>query len=517
MKTRNLLKKKSFWVFVLMFGVAFSASAQFNLNKLGKAVKSAAGSRVEAEVKSKSDQAVKKSIDNTEKSVKNAGSSSAGSKAASTADYSKIAANAIYVNSATGSNRNSGTKDQPLKDLQKAVNTVSDGGVILVAEGNYLGNLDAGYIEVKKYCSIIGGYSSDFSSHDPLKYHSMIQPSMAQAGTSGSHGLLDLNVRGSRKGVLLIDGLVFDKGIMNKYCKPIPSNPIASTPEGCETGRMVLVGESPTCPLMDGAPVAQQLIHGDIEGQVIIRNCTFTNGYHFAIQLGNYGGLCNIYNNVFISNRMASCEVRSMNKEVGEATVDFHNNTVLFSWCRDKTMEDMGYGFRFMTGVNADVHNNIFGCTNFGALDRTYVDADKAKESQRKTSAYDNLFFANKEADLMLPSGGGKFLRVFAKSFEDAEQLAKYEGNREMNESEVSAISKVIDAPYLKGFLGMTSSTTLKYNPNSAVNTFRSAMGMNSVGSETTRVSMYANRYPLEKAYSLFGALSNYGAQVPEK
>ena len=118
-----------------------------------------------------------------------------------------------------------------------------------------------------------------------------------------------------------------------------------------------------------------------------------------------------------------------MNKNVSEVSVDFHNNTVLFTWRRDPMPEDkdMGYGFRYMTGVNANVYNNIFGGTDFAALDRTYIDADKSKEAERKTSAWDNLFFANIEADLSLPSGGGKFMRIFAKQFEDVEQLVEYE------------------------------------------------------------------------------------------
>ena len=39
-------------------------------------------------------------------------------------------------------------------------------------------------------------------------------------------------------------------------------------------------------------------------------------------------------------------------------------------------------------------------------------------------------------------------------------------------------------------------------------------MGMNKVGKITTKVSMYANRYPLEDCYKLFGASKDYGAQA---
>jgi len=45
-----------------------------------------------------------------------------------------------------------------------------------------------------------------------------------------------------------------------------------------------------------------------------------------------------------------------------------------------------------------------------------------------------------------------------------------------MNETEVNAISKTIDTPYLKGFIGITGTQTSSFNPNSSVNTFRSAI-----------------------------------------
>lgn len=173
----------------------------------------------------------------------------------------------------------------------------------------------------------------------------------------------------------------------------------------------------------------------------------------------------------------------------------------------------MGYGFRYMTGIDADVYNNIFGCSNYGALDRSYVDADKTKEAQRVTSAWNNLFFANRNGDIVLPSGGGGWTYVLAKNFEDVDQLTKYENNREMNEAEVNAISEKIDVPYLKGFIGLTGSQSSSFNPNSSINQFRSALGMNMQGTETVRVSMYGNRYPFEKVFELFGAIEGSGAQ----
>lgn len=425
----------------------------------------------------------------------------------------------LYVSANRGSNRGDGSIDKPYKDLQRAIDAAEENTVILVAEGNYEGNLDQGFISIKKYISIVGGFNDDFSEYDPLKYKSMVRPGPAASGTNANNGLLDIYVRGKKDGVIVIDSLILDKGDVNQYFLPDPSNPKSGTPEGVETGRLDPPGfGSSGAPKMDGRrTVSNQLMKGEVEGQLTIRNCVFMNGSHFGIQMGNIGGHFDIYNNVFLANRMAACEIRGMSATPGEATVDFHNNTVLFVWRRDPMPgnKDMGYGFRYMTRVDADVYNNIFGCIDFAALDRTYIDSDKSKEEQRVTSAWDNLFFSNLEADLTLPSGGGMFLRIFAKQFEDALQLEEYEGNREMSEAEIKSLVKVVDEPYLMGFLSMDGTSSMTHNPGSSENIFRSALGMPLVGSSSYTVSMYMNRYPLDKATDLFGALENYGAQVP--
>ncbi|MCK9535864.1 MAG: DUF1565 domain-containing protein [Pseudomonas sp.] len=421
----------------------------------------------------------------------------------------------LYVSASRGSNRKDGSKSSPLKDLQKAIDVAPEGAVIRVAEGNYLGSLDQGWVKVNKYISIIGGYSDDFAQRDPLKFRSTMRPGVKQIMTSGNQGVMDIRVAGKRDGIVVIDGMVFDRGQINKYVAPLYDNPLAAAPEGTETGRIVVVGESPSAKVLEpaGMTSAFQLISGEAEGNITIRNSVFLNGYHFAIQMAVKGGHLDIHNNVFVANRMAASEVRGGLAQPNTSSVAFHNNTVLFSWSRDKTMEDMGFAFRYMTGIDADVYNNIFGTSNYGALDRTYVDADKSKEAKRITSAWDNLFFANRNGDLVLPSGGGGWTYVLAKNFEDVEQLIQYENNREMNEAEAKAISDKIDAAYLKGFIGLTGSQTSSFNPNSSINHLRSALGMNMQGTETVRVSMYGNRYPYEKAFDLFGAIEGYGAQ----
>lgn len=499
---KNLLK---IMVVILAVTISNNLDAQV-LKNIGKGIVKEVKKEVDKELDKATERSSSEAASSTQTSTTNTTKSvSSTPNSGSTTDV-KLDGTKIYVSAARGSVRGAGTKDSPYRDLQKAVEQVAEGSVICVAEGNYLGRLDAGYIEITKYLKLVGGYSDDFGTRDPLKYITKIQPTQAQNGTNGSRGLITLEVKGKRNAEILIDGFILDYGMQNNYHKADPTDPRNGCCEGCETGRITPGGEP------NG--LSHQIMKGHVEGKLIVRNCVFANGPYFGMQMTNSGGDWEVYNNVFVSNVYAACCVNGAGSGPGKpivASIDFHHNTVLFSWCRSKTMEDMGYGFRYMTGIHANVYNNIFGCSNLGALDRGYIDSDKAKEAERKTSAYNNMFFMN-AADLVLPSpGGGKWTLVPASRFDEVEQLTKYEGNFEAKKG--SNIMNVIDKAYLKGFASLKVVSSSSFDPNSAANTYRQAHGMNMQGTETVRVSMFGNRYSIDKTYVLFGAEAGYGAQ----
>ena len=110
-----------------------------------------------------------------------------------TAAASPQATGKSYYVSPAGSNRNDAlTPQTAVKDLQKAIDLAEEGSVINIAEGNYLGKLDQGFVEVKKYLSLVGGWNSDFSERNPVKYITSIRPGAQQVGTSGSHASLEV-------------------------------------------------------------------------------------------------------------------------------------------------------------------------------------------------------------------------------------------------------------------------------------------------------------------------------------
>ena len=54
------------------------------------------------------------------------------------------AAPKFYVSLSSGSNRAEGTREDPFKNIQKALDVAPEGALILVSEGNYFGTLRSG-------------------------------------------------------------------------------------------------------------------------------------------------------------------------------------------------------------------------------------------------------------------------------------------------------------------------------------------------------------------------------------
>ena len=385
----------------------------------------------------------------------------------------------FYVSQHAGSNQNDGSRAHPLKNIQKAVDLAEPGDVIRVAEGNYFGLLNSGNIKINKGVSIFGGYSPDFSTRDILRYRTYVQPSAASNETALGQGTIVINVM--KEGSLVeLDGLIVDRGNSVAY------NPRGDgQPEGVETGMMQPIGAEgvgapgASASKVHTAETALVYINTGSKCDVTLRNCAFLNGPNYGV-LGATGKTRIIIDNcIFVNIRMAAVELRGTNGVINSETY-FTNNTVLFVWSRLKDYGDMGYGYRFLPKMDSYLDRNIIGCCIFAGLDRTHVDSPASKEAERVTTCENSLFFLNREADLTLP-GGGKALRVKADDFDDVEQFAREDDNEAVTDPAI--FGGAINEAYLKGFLAAT---------------------------------MFANHYPVEDALKLFGAVSDYGAQLPD-
>ena len=126
--------------------------------------------RAKKSVSSKTETKVKNLLDG-EKAVQEAGLKTMGEMGGG---------KSYYVSREKGSARAEGTKESPMKDIQKAIDQASDGDVIRIARGNYLGNLDRGWIEIKgKYVSLEGGWNDDFTERNPTKYITRISGALS--------------------------------------------------------------------------------------------------------------------------------------------------------------------------------------------------------------------------------------------------------------------------------------------------------------------------------------------------
>ena len=514
----------------LACAVSVNAPAQNLLKSLGNRAKNA----VENRITTGTNRAIQKGLDKVEDAAENAVQNSRMSSSRTTTAPAPGSRNAkgktFYVSATTGSARADGlSPSTAMKDLQKAIDAAEENDIICVAEGNYLGNLDRGYIQIGqfgnashdpgKFISIYGGYSPDFSKRDVIKYVTKLQP-VEQKFVAP---LLNVNARrpygySGPVGSVVIDGLVFDLGENNIYCVKDVSNEATGTPnEGVLTGRFVEPNALPPCPTVGYMNGDEYGLHMDVEGNVRISNCIFVNCRDYGISALMGKGHMEISNNIFISCRYSACQVRGNVKDsdIDKVSLEFHHNTVLFTWTRTKSFEDMGQGFRFMNGIRTiDVHNNIFGCNSNCAVERVYYESNKEMEKLKVSNLYDNYFFANRR-DLELAAPGAATISVPAARIEEAEQIGpKYEGNVEMPENK--AFINAIDKSYLEGFMTLKIISSQSYNANSAANQVNRMFGLNQQGTEIVRPSMYCNKYPWEKAKDLFGKVKDYGAQIPQ-
>jgi hypothetical protein len=130
--------------------------------------------------------------------------------------------NNLYVRP-DGKNENPGTKDQPKKDIRAAIDyMVANGlrGTVHVAEGFYPVDFVAGtHIVMADGVSLKGGYSSDFSIHNPSVFQSVIQDLSTNSTeyTRAVDGGTELTPDTSIEGFVVIGGQADESFAI--YCK----------------------------------------------------------------------------------------------------------------------------------------------------------------------------------------------------------------------------------------------------------------------------------------------------------
>ena len=411
-----------------------------------------------------------------------------GSTASATTEQPVAASKTIYV-SPTGNNANDGTDlKAPMKELDKALLKASAGDRINMAEGTYTGTFGVGYWVIDKPVQIYGGYSSDFSSRDPFKYLTILQPPADAFSKSANKNVIDM-----KKAVngVVIDGLVFEGGVKTPYDNnPDPKK--AGRCEGCETG-MMLVGPGQKNP--EGVML---VLFGNNH---IVRNCIFVNSSFGGVRakIGQAGsGDIEIANNIFVGNRMFGIEGFGLKGKPVEGEINIHHNTILFSWSRLKDLLDFGYGINVQGDATFKIHENIIGLNISAGI--------SSQRFNKQIYLDNNLFFGNKKKDLWFNPGSNVNVQVDASEFADVD-LPSTKGN--VNQ----ALKLSLNEAYFNGFMNAQYSEKVDYDPNSQANVIRAALGQNKQGTIQSSVSMFANRYPWKETLNLVGAHHQFGVQ----
>lgn len=401
----------------------------------------------------------------------------------------------IYV-SKTGSNKNDGSKQSPLKNIDKAMDMSTPADKIYVSEGVYMGTFNCGYLQSVKPIQLYGSWDADFTKQDIVNHPTLFQPDNASASASRKALLLfEKEVGGT-----IIDGVVWDMGERNLY------DPKEGIVEGIG-GRL----RQPTEPL-DGfnSTVGEPCIAiraGAVGGDVTIQNCVFVNGASFGVQIGQREGKVTIKNNVFVANKMAAIEVfgtcagsKEKKDMISCCDVEISYNTILFTWSRLKDMGDMGYGVRIMTKCSYNIHNNIIGASVMSAVDNSRFCKDEYVKLDN------NIFFGNKNGDLEYFPASNVELHLTTDQFEDLE-FASVSGNNS------ETVKLPVNNIYLTAFINASYSEVTNWDPNSQQNQWAKALGMNQQGTMSSSASMFMNKYPWKETLALFGAVSGNGAQ----
>ena len=399
----------------------------------------------------------------------------------------------LYVARKGGKNNNPGSKEKPFRNIWKAIEKAKPGDVIHISEGVYPGKMSCGWIEVSKAVTLLGGYSKDFSKRDTND----------QNATKPIFGTMTIQNKNAKvKGTVVIDGIIFDHTLANSY------HAREGKPAGFTQGMYLI---PPSKGLTKYPSIDRYMLHANTDGELIIKNCLFLNGSNYAVNVNHFSGKVKILNNVFIGCRMVGAEVRSSNGKLYAVDYEFANNTVLFTWTRTKTFEDMGYAVRANNGVVSNIHHNILGLNCMAGFDNT-----KGNAKQKKVKLDNNIFFLNKKADVAITiSPNIKFMKVEDDGFDDLSDVDGMESVENNTAFKNPALFKgIIDMNYLQAFLSATYTEKVHYNENSPMNQFRAALGLNKQGKITSKVSMFANPYPFESAVKFFGAIKGVGAQA---
>jgi hypothetical protein len=141
-------------------------------------------------------------------------------------------------------------------------------------------------------------------------------------------------------------------------------------------------------------------------------------------------------------------------------------------------------------------------------------DNTKGLDKTKKIEAKGNVFFLNRGSDAQVTKSPS-VVKVKVDDFEDDLEgnygIEKAEDNVGLSDPKV--FNGRLNTAFLNAFLSMKYSESASLDAGK-LNAFRQAVGLPMQGTIVSKVDMFGNRYPLEDALKLFGAMAGKGAQA---
>lgn len=249
------------------------------------------------------------------------------------------------------------TKEEPAKDLGSIADQIQPGDTVHLAAGTYTGRGDSGRDQVPP-CTILGGYSPDFTERDPWGRFPTVLSGDNKAKNFDGGARLEIAAKSGTKGkpVVVVDGLVVDNGARNQYA----GGTILQRKFAPKTGE----NASPESP---GILVAVAMD----DARITIQNCVVLNcgptGKRGAIEVkAHKNAVATIRNNLVINNTSGIACLSGYHGKGQEGMPRFTvaDNTVLFTWKYDPIATHGGTGLLVET-VTCNATNNVFA---FGDL-----------------------------------------------------------------------------------------------------------------------------------------------------
>ncbi len=273
-----------------------------------------------------------------------------------------------FVSISTGSGREA-SLEKPAKDLGNIISRLEPLDVVCIAEGEYLGRGENGVDDIEIPVSVIGGFSTDFTTRDPWGAHKTIFTGLHNSENFETQARLSIDssdfattlkeARGEDIAhTIIVDGLIFDNGPRNFYKD--------------ETESMIVrQGTASDTPTPESGAV---IIRTGVNGKVLLQNNVAIN---FAPTEGVFSLFGGKNAEVIIRNNVAANNTGSGFRIGTSFTGDevpsylFENNISVFNQKHTAYGTFGGSGIMLESSTNVEIYNSIFAYNDNFGIDNT--------------------------------------------------------------------------------------------------------------------------------------------------